>query len=121
MNKVILCGNLTRDCEVKNIGTTTLCTTGLATKHKYKSGTEWKEDVCFVDLKLWGKPGQMFAEYFQKGSKVLVEGRLSFEQWEDKQSGAKRSKHTIFVEQFHFVGERKQRQAVEPAQQEVEW
>lgn len=108
INKVILMGNLTRDPEIKNVGQTTLCTFGLAMGHKFKDRDgNMRDETCFVDGKLWGKSGQMFHEHFAKGSTVLVEGRLTLGQWQDKATGAKRSKHTVFVEQFHFVGERK--------------
>lgn len=115
-NRVIMQGNLTRDPEIRNAGTTTVCTFGLATTHKYKGRDgATKEDKCFVDCKLFGKSGDMFAEWFRKGSPVLLEGRLCLEQWDDKTTGQKRSKHTIFVEQFTFVGERKKAEATAPA------
>ena len=103
-NKVILVGNLTRDVEMRysqsGLG---IAKIGLATNRKYKTQQgEQKEEVCFVDLSMFGRTAEIANQYLKKGSKVLVEGRLVLEQWTD-QSGQKRSKHSVTVENMQML------------------
>ena len=104
-NKVIMIGNLTRDIELKYLPSGSAIANGaIATSHKYKMQSgEQKEEVCFIDFSVFGKQGEVLNQYVYKGSKVMLEGRLMFEQWSDNQSGAKRSKHTLRVENFKFL------------------
>jgi len=99
MNKVLIMGRLTRDPDLKPIGQTQLCTFGLAVTTKFSAE---KGETCFVDCKAWSKRGEAINQYFNKGSQILIEGRLCLERWED-QNGNKRSKHTINVDNFHFT------------------
>lgn len=106
-NKVILVGNLTRDPELRYLpSNTAVCDFGLAVNHKYRDreGNQ-KEEVCFVDCSLFGKGGEIVNQYMSKGRPILVEGRLRLESW-TTQDGSKRSKHSIFVENFQFLGGR---------------
>ena len=103
-NKVIMVGHLTRDIEVRYTqGALAIANTALATSRKFKSPTgEQKEETCFVDITFFGRSAEVAKQYLKKGSKILVEGRLNFEQWSD-QNGAKRSKHTIIVETMQML------------------
>ena len=104
-NKVIMIGNLTRDIELKYLPSGSAIANGaIATSHKYKmqDGTQ-KEEVCFLDFSVFGKQGEVLNQYVRKGSKVMLEGRLILEQWNDQASGAKRSRHTLRVENFKFL------------------
>ena len=98
-NKVILVGNLTRDIEMKYTqGGMAIAKTAIATSRKFKSNTgEQKEEVCFVDITFFGRSSEVANQYLHKGSKILVEGKLVFEQWTD-QNGQKRSKHGVTVD-----------------------
>ena len=104
-NKVIMIGNLTRDIELKYLPSGSAIANGaIATSHKYKMQSgEQKEEVCFLDFSVFGKQGEVLNQYVRKGSKVMLEGRLIFEQWNDQASGAKRSRHTLRVENFKFL------------------
>ena len=116
-NKVIMMGNLTRDPESKYLGQTALCEFGLAVNRKYKSAAgEQKEDVCFVDIKVWGKQAESCQQYLNKGSAVLVDGELRLETWDDKTSGSKRSKHTITAESVKFMSSKPVDELNGPAQ-----
>ena len=109
-NKVILLGRLTRDPELKYLPSGSAATRlGLAVNHNYtdRESGERKEDVCFVDADAFGRTAEVMNEYLQKGREVLVEGRLRFQTWETD-DGQKRSKHSIFVERFSFVGGRQE-------------
>lgn len=103
-NKVVMIGNLTYDVELQTLGTgEQLAKSAIATSYKYKSHSgEQKEEVCFIDFNIFGKPASVFAQYTHKGSKVLLEGRLVFEQW-TAQDGSARSKHTLRVDNFKFL------------------
>jgi|SaaInl8_200m_RNA_FD_contig_111_149059_length_1264_multi_3_in_0_out_0_2 single-strand DNA-binding protein len=104
-NKVIMIGNLTRDIELKYLPSGSAIANGaIATSHKYKMQSgEQKEEVCFLDFSVFGKQGEVLNQYVRKGSKVMLEGRLILEQWNDQASGAKRSRHTLRVENFKFL------------------
>ncbi len=103
-NKVILVGNLTRDIELRYTpGGTAVGNTGIATNRRFKSADgQQKEEICFIDLTFFGRTAEIANQYLRKGSKVLVEGRLKFDSWED-QNGFKRSKHTITVENMTML------------------
>lgn len=107
-NKVILAGNLTRDPQLSYLPSNTpVCEFGMAINRKWKSQDgEMREDTCFVDCRIFGRQAETFNQYMNKGRPALVEGRLRFEQWEGK-DGQKRSRLSVVVEQFQFLGGRR--------------
>lgn len=97
-NKIVLVGNLTRDIELRySQGGSAIANTAIATSRKFSSNGEKKEEVCFVDITAFARTGEVMNQYLRKGSKILVEGRLNFDQWTDN-NGQKRSKHSVVVE-----------------------
>jgi single-strand DNA-binding protein len=108
VNKVILIGNLTRDPQLKYLPSQTpVVEFGLATNRKFKGANgENREEVCFVDCSAFGRTAEVINQYCQKGKQLYIEGRLKFDSWEDKQGGGKRSKLTVVVENFQFLGGR---------------
>ncbi len=105
-NKVILMGNLTRDPEIRHTqGGMAVCSASLAVNEKFKDAQgEWQERSTFVDVTIWGKRGEAFVRYHKKGASAFIEGKLRLDQWEDKQSGQKRSKLFVVGENWEFVG-----------------
>ena len=104
-NKVMLMGNLTRDVETRTAGNTTVGNFGIALNRKYKTKDgEQREETTFVDCTAWGRTAEVMAQYIGKGDPVFIEGRLKLDEWEDKNSGQKRSKIEVVVESFQFVG-----------------
>lgn len=102
-NRVIIAGHATRDPELKTLPSgTTVCEFGLAANRKWKSGEKSGEEVLFVDCAAFGRQGEVINQYVTKGKALLVEGRLKLDQWTD-QSGGKRSKISIVVENFTFL------------------
>lgn len=102
INKVIIMGILTRNPDLKRISNgTAVCEIGLALNRK-GSGKS-KDEVCFVDVVVWGKPAENCAKYLSKGSTAMIEGRLSLEQWTDNSSGAKRSRMKVIAEAVQFI------------------
>jgi len=107
-NKTILMGNLTRDPEIRSLPSgATVTNFGLAVSETWtdKTSGEKREEVCFVDVDAWGRQGEVVLEYFSKGKPILVEGKLKFRTWE-ADDGSKRSKHSITLDRFSFVGSR---------------
>src|ERR1700760_3030983 len=108
LNKVFLIGNLTRDPELRTTPKgTPICQFGIAVNRQFKdeSGAT-RDETTFVDIEAWGKQGELVAKYLSKGSPAMVEGRLKLDQWEDKQSGQKRSKLKVVLENVQFLSGR---------------
>ncbi len=104
-SKVILMGNLTRDPELRSTGTgTSVCRFTIACSRSFKGqdGAQ-REETAFVDCDAWGRTAETIAKYCQKGRPLLVDGRLKQDKWEDKNTGEKRSKLMVVVENFSFV------------------
>ena len=104
-NKVILAGNLTRDPELRYTPKgTAIARIGLAINRSWTSETgEKKEEVTFVDVDAFGKTAEIIGQYFKKGRPILMEGRLRYETWDDKQTNQKRSKLGVVMESFQFM------------------
>ena len=105
-SKVILCGNLTRDPEMRATPNgAQVCSFGLAVNRVYKDAKGANvETVSFFDCVAWGKSGESISRYAKKGTGMLVCGRLEQRSWDDKATGAKRSRVEVTVEEFNFVG-----------------
>jgi single-strand DNA-binding protein len=105
-NKVILMGNLTRDPEVRTTPSGQSVTSfSLAISRSWRGADgEQHDSVSYIDCVAWGKTGEIIAQYVQKGRPLLVGGRLEQRSWDDKESGQKRSKVEVIVEDFNFVG-----------------
>jgi len=104
-SKAIITGNLTRDPELRTTPNgASVCSFSVAVNRVYRdsSGTQ-QESVSFIDCSAWGKLGEMIGQYAKKGAGVLVSGRLDQRSWEDKNSGQKRSRVEIVVEDFNFT------------------
>lgn len=107
-NKVILVGNLTRDPELRSLPSgNSVARISLAVNRRYtgKDG-DVKEEVTYVDVDVFGKQAETIAKYCTKGRALLVEGRLRLDQWDDKNTGEKRSRLGVVLENFTFLGSR---------------
>lgn len=106
-NKVILVGNLTRDVELRYLPNgSALAKLGLATNRKFKrQDGAMGEEVCFIDVNLFGRTAEVANQYLKKGSKILIEGRLVLESWVD-QNGQKRSRHTVTADSMQMIDTR---------------
>ena len=105
LNKVLLIGNLTRNPEIRYTQSgSAVCELGMAINRTYNtSNGEKKKDVCFVDVNVWGNQAEACNRYLQKGSSLFVEGRLNFDQWDDKETGKKRSRLRVVAERTQFL------------------
>lgn len=98
-------GNLTRDPELRVTPKgSAICQFGIAVNKKWKddAGQE-REDVTFIDVEAWGKQGESIAKFFSKGHPIYLRGSIKQDNWEDKQTGQKKSKHKIVLERFEFI------------------
>lgn len=105
-NKVILMGNFTRDPELRFLpNNTAVCDMGLAVNDRYqnKATGQWEDRPNFVDCTAFGRTAENISKFFAKGRPIFIEGKLRFEQWEDRQSGQKRSKLKVVVDTWQFV------------------
>lgn len=108
-NKVILMGNLTRDPQVRYTPSgSAVAELGLAVNRSWfdKQSNSRKEETTFVDVTVWGRTAEIAGEYLSKGRSVMIEGRLQLDQWEDRESGQKRSKLKVVGENMTMVGGR---------------
>lgn len=111
MNKVIVLGNMTRDIEIQQGGEYSIGKFGIAVNEKFKT----KETTHFFDVTCFGKTAENIQKYFSKGSRILVEGKLSYSQWE--KDGQKRSKVEITMDKFDFIDRKTDEQQPRPQYQ----
>lgn len=93
LNKVFLAGRLTRDPELRYIQSgSAVCKMGLAVSRKYRTQDgEQREETLFINVTAWRKLGEFCGETLKKGRPILVEGNLKSDEWEDKNTGQKRT------------------------------
>ncbi len=102
---MIMIGNLTRDPDYKQLTSgQPVCQLGLASNRQYrnKQTGAMVQEVCFVDVDVFGPQAESCNQYLQKGRSVLVEGRLKFDSWESP-DGQKRNKHSIVADRVVFL------------------
>jgi single-strand DNA-binding protein len=113
-NKVVLIGRLTRDPEARTFPSGGMVTKfGFAVTNRRKNGQtgQWEDEPMFIDCEAFnrgefGKLADIVRDRCRKGSQVMVEGRLHLDQWDDKTTGQKRSKHKIVVESLQLLDPR---------------
>jgi single-strand DNA-binding protein len=104
-NRVVMIGNLTRDPEYKQLTSgQAVCRLGLASNRQFKNRQTGNavQEVCYIDIDVWGPQAESCRQYLAKGRPILVEGRLKLDTWEDP-NGQNRSKHTIVADRVVFL------------------
>lgn len=104
VNRVFLMGNLTRDPALRQTPSgTAVADLGLAVNERYKNKSgEDVESVCFADIVVWGRQAEGCRQYLSKGSPVMVEGKLQFEQWQTPE-GQKKSRLRVRASRIQFL------------------
>ncbi len=105
-NRIIMIGNLTRDPDYKQLASgQAVCKLGLATNRSFRNRQtgDMIQEVCYVDIDVWGAQAESCRQYLQKGRPVLVEGRLKLDTWQDA-NGQSRSRHSIVADRVVFLG-----------------
>ena len=108
-NRVVLMGNLTRDPEVRFLPSgMPVADVAIAVNDRYqdKQTQEWVDRPNFIDCTAFGKSAESIGKFFTKGRPIHIEGKLRFEQWDDKTSGQKRSKLKVVIDQWTFCDSR---------------
>jgi single-strand DNA-binding protein len=104
LNKVVLIGRLIRDPELRVIPSgTSIASFSIANSKNYLQQGERVDKVSFFNCIAWGKTGEIIAQYCKKGKQIAIEGRLQSDSWEDKETGKKRTKVEIVVDNFQFL------------------
>lgn len=105
LNRVTVAGNLTRDPETKFLANSqAVASFGLAINRRWKDRDgQAKDETTFVDIEAWGRTAELCGQYLAKGRNVYIEGRLKLESWDDKATGAKRSKLKIVADSVQFI------------------
>ena len=118
INKVFISGNLTRDCELRSTqGGSQVLTFGVAVNDRRRNpqSGEWEDYPNFIDCVVFGNRANALQKFLSKGSKVAIEGKLRWSQWE--KDGQKRSKIEVIVDECEFLsGSKAQNQAQQPQQ-----
>lgn len=110
-NRVIMVGNLTRDPDYKQLQSgQAVCRLGIASNRQFrnKQSGDMIQEVCYIDIDVWGPQAESCRQYLQKGRPILVEGRLKLDTWDDQASGQKRSKHSIVADRVVFLSQGQQ-------------
>lgn len=107
LNKVFLLGNLARDPDLRGLNSgDSVCEMRLAVSRKYSVQGRECQEVCYVDVIIFGKNACNCKQFLAKGSQVLVEGRLHLDEWVSR-DGEKRSKLVIMAENVQFMNTRR--------------
>jgi single-strand DNA-binding protein len=104
INRVIICGNLTRDGELRTTASgTNILNLGIAVNERYKNSAtgEWEDRPNYFDCVMFGSRAESLAQYLTKGVKVVIDGKLRWSQWE--KDGQKHNKVEIIVDNLDFA------------------
>lgn len=116
-NKVVLLGNLTRDPELKKSPSgISVAKLRLAVNETYKDRQtgQPKEVACFVDVAVWDKQADSCGQYLTRGSQILVEGRLVYEEWKNAQ-GESRNRLSVRADRVQFINTARRPEGAAPA------
>jgi len=105
INRTIISGNLTRDPESREFasGTKCLCFSVAVNERVKDASGEWTDRPNYIDCTMFGARVPFFADKLTKGTKVTVEGKLRWSQWDAKDGSGKRSKIEVIVDELEFV------------------
>ena len=107
INRVVISGNLTRDPELRSTsGGTQVLSFGVAVNDRRRNQQtgEWEDYPNFIDCTMFGARAEALSRYLSKGTKVAIEGKLRWSQWE--RDGQKRSKIEVIVDELEFMSSR---------------
>ena len=114
LNKVILIGRLTRDPEARTFpsgGKVTKFGFAVTNRRKNSQSGQWEDEPMFIDVEVYnrgefGKLADLAEERCRKGSQIMIEGKLHLDQWDDKTTGQKRSKHKLVADNIQLLDPR---------------
>lgn len=126
INHVVIVGNLTRDVELRTSASgSAIMHFGVAVNDRAKNPRtgEWEDRPNFIDCTMFGTRAESVSRFLGKGTKVCIEGKLRWSQWDDRKTGEKRSKVEVIVDEIEFMSSLSEgcqaaaRQASEPVRE----
>lgn len=121
LNSVCISGNLGRDAELRSTqsGTSVLSFCIAVNERRKGQDGDWHDYANWIDCAIFGKRAEGLAPYLTKGTKLAVQGRLRWHSWQDRETGANRSKVDVIASEVEFLsrgdGQRNAREVVEDA------
>lgn len=118
INRVNISGNLTRDPEVRTSASgSAIMHFGVAVNDRSKNARtgEWEDRPNFIDCTMFGTRAESVSRFLRKGTKVAIEGKLRWSQWDDRKTGEKRSKVEVVVDEIELMQQRQQQETREQA------
>lgn len=116
INKAIITGNLTRDAELRSTGGgLSVANFAVAVNERVKNNStgEWEDRANYIDCTMFGLRAEALAQYMTKGTKVTIEGKLRWSQWE--KNGEKRSKVEVVVDEVELMARGEKRAPEAPS------
>lgn len=116
INKAIITGNLTRDAELRSTGGgLSVANFAVAVNERVKNNStgEWEDRANYIDCTMFGRRAEALAQYMTKGTKVTIEGKLRWSQWE--KNGEKRSKVEVVVDEVELMARGEKRAPEAPS------
>jgi single-strand DNA-binding protein len=106
-------GRLTRNPELRHTPNgTAVCEVSLAVNREWTDGAgNRNKDVMFIECTAWAKRAEVMAQYLDKGSPVYVAGYLVLDEWEDRDTGKKRSRHKLTIDDFKFLESKRDKES----------
>jgi single-strand DNA-binding protein len=105
MNKVMLLGHVGKDPEIRATQSgTTVANLSLATADRQKQGEEWVEKTEWHNLVAFQRTAEVVRDYVKKGSQIMIEGKLQTSSWDDKESGQKKYRTEIIINDLTLLG-----------------
>lgn len=109
INKVCICGNLTRDPELRATASgMQVMQMGVAVNERTKgSDGQWTDRPNYVECTMFGSRAEKLAGMLSKGAKVCIDGRLRWSQWQDRDTGKSRSKLEVIIDDIELMQRRR--------------
>jgi single-strand DNA-binding protein len=105
MNKVMLLGHVGKDPEMRATQSgMTVANLSLATADRQKQGEEWVEKTEWHNLVAFQRTAEVVRDYVKKGSQIMIEGKLQTSSWDDKESGQKKYRTEIIINDLTLLG-----------------
>jgi len=106
LNVVALTGNLTKDPETREAGSTTVTQLRVAVNTRRKVGDEWQDVPGYFDVDVWGGQGENCARYLSKGRPVAIKGKLQWREWETENGKRQAVSIVADLDGVQFLGSR---------------
>lgn len=103
INRVVLEGNLTKDPEVRQTPSgTSVATLRIAVNDRVKRGEEWVDAAYYFDVIVWGRTAEQCGQYLSRGSAIIVDGKLTWREYEAKDGSGKRQVIEVKADNVRF-------------------